>query len=1174
MQAGETGYNPVFVEFNFEEVGVERTLESFCRSLALALLLILGTAAGTRAASVELISKADPTPDSSGTSFSSGMSADGRYVLFHSVAPNLVSGQVDTNGFYDLFLRDRVASTTTLISHAAGKPNVSGHAPYQYDPNYYSANATLSADGRYVAFISFWTDLVPDPSGTNASGDVYLWDRVTGATTLVSHAAGDPATMADGFAIDVRISADGGTVAFSSSASNLTAGQVPAVEGRRFNVFLYNRASGAVTLVSHHSGAPAMGGNADSSLPALSSDGAYVAFGSRASDLIPGFSSQQDSVYVYQRATGAVSLISHAAGAPLGAPNGGSGNVHISADGRWIAFTSAATNLIAGELPNVSSYATNAFLFDRAAGALRLVSHITASPLTPGNASDLALSADGRYLAFDSPALDMVPGQVNLSNGSNVFVYDRAANATTLVSHNRDSATTTPASSSSGGASLSADGRYIAYQSQAVDLVPHQTDAANSFDVFVYDQSARTTVLASHVRTSLTTAANGISNSPRISDDGSVVAFGSYATDLAAGQVDPNGFEDLFLFDRKSAEVTEISQAAPDLPATTPIGPSSSADLSADGRYVVFASQASGLVAGQVDTPYATDPYGDPHGTWDVFLRDRVAGKTTLLSRSKASPPTSAGGFFPALSADGNFAAFSVPAHDANGQSQSRFTVYDRAADALILANHLPGSAQPDGVVYGRPALSADGRWIAYVCSECHLIPGEQSGRQFGGQALDVYLYDRVTNTNTLVSHASGFPATTGDRDSQEPRISADGRFVVFNSYAGDLAAGQTGPPSTANVFVFDRTTGAVTLVNHMAGSPAAASGPSYDAMISADGRWIAYQSAAADLVPGQVDIDGTLDVFLYDQVAGSTVLVSHAISSPAAAGTTSQTYFYGGDTPLSLSADGRWIAFASPATDLVPGEVNPNQYSAIYLYDRTTGAVSLVSSAAGSATVTSYATQPGISADGSRLTFLSPETNLIPGQGASRFVTLYLQERASGARTQIGRVEEKASYPDGITTNVSFVTRFSANGGVIAFTSDSPLVAGDFNQNWDPFVYDAAAQGGPVTVPPCTLFNGALRSNVRKPLIGVGAAGACGVPAGAQQVQIRLTVSRQTGKGNVRLFAGTATAPLGILRFDRGANRSAAFTVPLGNGAFALLPFVAGNGTVRVTLEIDGYVP
>ena len=142
----------------------------------------------------------------------------------------------------------------------------------------------------------------------------------------------------------------------------------------------------------------------------------------------------------------------------------------------------------------------------------------------------------------------------------------------------------------------------------------------------------------------------------------------------------------------------------------------------------------------------------------------------------------------------------------------------------------------------------------------------------------------------------------------------------------------------------------------------------------------------------------------------------------------------------------------------------------------------------------------------------------------------------------------------------------------MIAFTSDSPLVAGDFNQNWDAFVYDAAAQGGPVTVPPCALFSGVLRSNVRKPLI---AAGACGVPAGAKQVQLKLTVSQGTGKGNVRLYPGNVTAPpSGILRFTRGATQSASFTQPLGNGAFALLPFVAGNGTVRVGVEVDGYTP
>ena len=118
---------------------------------------------------MELISKADPVPDSFGTSYLSGMSTDGRYVLFHSTAPNLVSGQVDDNGFYDLFLRDRVAGTTTLISHAMARPSVAGQGAQPFDPHFFVTDASLSADGRYVAFISFWTDLVPNPGAPIAA---------------------------------------------------------------------------------------------------------------------------------------------------------------------------------------------------------------------------------------------------------------------------------------------------------------------------------------------------------------------------------------------------------------------------------------------------------------------------------------------------------------------------------------------------------------------------------------------------------------------------------------------------------------------------------------------------------------------------------------------------------------------------------------------------------------------------------------------------------------------------------------------------------------------------------------------------------------------------------------------------------------------------------------------
>jgi Tol biopolymer transport system component len=1156
---------------------VQQTLGFLYRSAVLVLLLMTSLAAAAAAGPVELISKADPVPDSYGTSSVSAMSADGRYVLFQSDAPNLIPGQVDGNGFPDLFLRDRVAGTTTLISHAAGKPDVAGHAPGgDFDPDSYNLDADISADGRYVVFVSLWTDLVPGQSGLDGAGNVFLWDRVTGTTTLVSHASGDPAAATAGLSFGARISADGNYVAFVSDGNDLVAGQTPSAAGVRFNIYLYHRPSGSLTLISHRSGDLTTGGGDESVLPVISADGGYVAFVSQASDLIPGLDlAGAQSIFLYQRATGAITLVSHASGSPLGAPNNVSSEIRISADGRWIAFLSLATNLIAGQVPTSSTYPKNAFLYDRVSGELRLVSHTTASPQTPGFASSLAMSADGRYVAFDSGAPDLVPGQVNLAAGGNVFVYDRVANATSLVSHNRDSATTTPSSPGSGGPSLSADGRYIAYVSVAVDLVPHQTDVPNGLDVFVYDQNAGTTVLASHVRASLTTAANGPSNSPRLSADGGVVAFGSRATDLAEGQVDPNGLQDLFLFERRSAEVTALSRPVPDLPAVTPIGPSSSADISADGRYVVFASEAAGLVPGQVDTPYVNDLEDGERGTWDVFLRDRTTGKTTLLSRSQTSPPTAASGFMPALSADGKFAAFVAPDRGPNGEPLGRLYVYARETDTLILANHAPGApGRPDGVPRNRAALSADGRFVAYVCSACDLVPGQRDGEGGQGESLNVFLYDRVTGTNTLVSHAAGSPTTTGDRDSQEPRISADGRFVVFSSMASDLVAGQAGPSGAPNVFVFDRATGAVALVNHVAGSATTAAGNAYDAALSADGRWIAFRSGATNLVPGQIDTNGKTDVFLYDRVSGGTVLVSHASSSRVTAGSADLDY-YAGNIPVSLSADGRWVVFASQATDLVPGGVNPAQAVTVYLYDRTSGGVTLVGSAAGPPNVASQALEPGISADGSRITFLSTASNLVPGQSSGSLLNLFVQDRITGSRTLAGQV---GPFPNGVSINLSVIPRLSADGRRIAFTSFSPLVPGDFNGSWDAYVFDDAATvppGGPVQVPPCTLFGGSLHSNARKVL---KVAGSCGVPAGVKQVAVKLTVSQGTGQGNVQLYPGNVRTPsAGILRFERGVIRTAGFTLSLstnGTGTIALLPFVRGNGTVRVSVEIDGYTP
>jgi Tol biopolymer transport system component len=1130
-------------------------------------LLILILAAGSAAAgTIDLISKADPSPDTIGGSFFSSASADGRYVVFESDAPNLVPGQVDTNFFYDVFLRDRVAGTTTLITHASGNPgNLNVASPAE--GSLLALDAGISADGRYIAFISVGIDLVPGVTDANRASDVFLYDRVTGATTLISHAAGNPATTANARIDGCRISADGNYVVFASSATNLVAGQTVPPPGEEVsNVFLYQRSSGALTLIGH--------GNGPSVSPEISADGGFVVFLSSATDLVPGQTDTNggQDVFLYERASGAVSLVSRASGSSVRTGSQFSGDAHVSADGRWIAFTSSSNNLLAGQ---IDGFTPDAFLFDRVTGQMRLASHTAGSPQTAAGlfslGGNIAMSTDGHYVTFVSQAANLVAGQVNLGTGPNVFVYDRIADQASLVSHAPGSPATSPAGSDSRRPSLSADGRYVAFESTA-SLVSHQNNPASvAVNVFVYDQVAGTMVLASHGKGSLTEGANDFSSLAFINPDGSVVAFSSYATDLGAGQFDPNHFLDLFLFDRKSADLASLTQRDSEIPPATPYGPSTAGGISADGRFVAFVSRANGLIPGQIDQPWAFAGSDRELGNWDVFLRDLTTGKTTLVSRSTSSPLTAAGGFEPALSADGQFLAF-VSRPNSDGALGPLY-LYDRTVDSLTLITHTPGSpAVAEGIPTETPVVSADGRFVAFTCSRCRSDASQPAPNP--SSAEQIFLYDRVTGTNTLVSHVPGSPTTAGDGRSTQPRISADGRFVVFAGTATNLVAGQTGPTSQ-NLFVFDQTTGAVSLVTHTAGSATtAASFFSESPEISADGRWILFESRATDLVTGQ-GATSTVSVFLYDRTSGANLLVSHASTSAVTGGNgDSHPSFFG---PPTMSADGRWIVFQSTATDLVAGVTDANGTVDIYLYDRLSGNVSLVSFAAGTPTTTANQSShtASVSADGSRIAFQSAAANLVSSGATGLVANLFVQERATGVRTLVGR---QYSNDIGVILGTFLKPVMSADGGRVAFTSDAALVPRDFNFNWDVYLFDDSGSTGPPPGPtfPCTAFDGAaLRSNVRQ-VFPVSAL--CGLPATAKQVTVKVTVSEATGKGSVQLYPGNVTRkPPGTLAFQRRQTKAATFTVPLatnGAGTLALLPTVASHGTVHVVVEVEGFIP
>ncbi len=218
----------------------------------------------------------------------------------------------------------------------------------------------------------------------------------------------------------------------------------------------------------------------------------------------------------------------------------------------------------------------------------------------------------------------------------------------------------------------------------------------------------------------------------------------------------------------------------------------------------------------------------------------------------------------------------------------------------------------------GFPAISADGRWITYQSGAPNLVDGDTNATS------DVFLYDRDTGTTRRVSvRSDGGQASNGSGD---PAISGDGRWIAYNSFAPNLVDGDTN--ATDDVFLYDRDTGATRRVSVRSDGGQASAYSGFPA-ISADGRWIAFHSTAPNLVDG--DTNGSADVFLYDRDTGSTRRIS--VRSDGGQANGSSTY-------ASMSTDGRLITYSSNAANLVDGDTN-NQDD-LFVFDRDTGTTRL----------------------------------------------------------------------------------------------------------------------------------------------------------------------------------------------------------------------------------------
>jgi Tol biopolymer transport system component len=1001
-----------------------RVLRASVLTLGLAAAL-LGTAARAESpqARVALVSRVADSQisDTPGAdSYPVSLSADGRFVLFTSLAANVVPGQRDTNGALDVFLLDRATGTTTLVSHAAGAPSTASDSGF-------TASPILSADGRWAAYVSTASNLVPGLLGAHPFNELVLYDRITDTTTLVCHAAGSPATPPDGACGNAALSADGRYLAFESNATNLVPG--PSGEATQ-NVFLYDRVTDQTVLVSHDP-ASAVPATPRPEAPSLSADGRFVLFRS--------YAGPQPDLYQYDRTTGINTLVSHQSGDPAARGNGASRVGVMSADGGTVTFVSLATDLLPGP-----TFADQVFLWDRLSGAIRLVSHVAGDPLRSDccGVGFVNLSADGGTVVFDGRQRNLVPGPADTYNQSDVFLYHRATETTTRATEDRASTLDFGVGIETG---VSADGQRVLIHSGRTDLVPGLVDGNGDGDLFLYVAGTAGTAgtagmaLVSHTPGSRTTAGNAGSTG-LLSADGRTVALDSSATDLAAGLRDTNAALDLFLYDAGSAQITPLRRA-PDLPSlsaggTSAVSTSPGPSVSANGRWLAFVSDAAALVAGQ----------DDANGGTDVFLRDTQTGTTVLVSHAAGSPARAANGRSdaPAIDRDGRYVAFESTATDLvpgqqDGEDSLDAFLYDRVTGATVLVSH--ASAGANVTAGGElPVVSANGKVVAFQSAGDAVVPGQVNGTGLA----NVFLYDREGGSIAFASRRAGTAATAGAGESVRPALSADGRFVAFLSSSPDLVPGDTN--QSVDIFLFDRAAGTTTLVSRSAAFPGqTANGDSLLPVISADGRFVAFVSLATDLVPGGSPDFGQ-QVYLYDRVSRRMELASHAAGSPGTPGN-------GPSDQPALDAEGRFLVFTSEASNLTVG--SPAAGNNVFLYDRANRKATRVDRPfPGPNDGDSFSSGPAaISADGRRVAFTSQGTNLVPGQAdANSIADLFLYDRAE--RTTV-LLDHRVSSPVAVAAaGADGPFAFAANGRCVAFESpSSDLVSFDFNERKDVFL-------------------------------------------------------------------------------------------------------------------------
>ncbi len=791
---------------------------------------------------------------------------------------------------WTLALAATIALVTAAPATAAGPGSTlwagvpTGFGPFSqslanagYDTAYASSSdrVDVSDDGRFIAF-SAESDGISTEDDNRFIG-IFVRDRIAGTTTLVSRSAGAGAA-ANGHSIHPSISDDARLVAFTSFATNLD----PADTDTLSDIYVRDMHTGAVTLVSRAPGAAGDKGNGESSAPDISGNGLAVAFATESTNFVALDADVTDDIYVRRLDTSTTTLASRAGGSKA---NGLSRNPSISESGSRVAFTSRATNLDAGDAD-----ATEDVYLRDLVGITALLSRADGNAGVKANsaASGVVLSGDGFSAAFSTQADNIDDaGNADSDAASDVYVRNLSVPGgdTTLISRATGNAGA-KADQNSFLPTINDAGTRIAFISEGDNLGVATTDER---PIFIRDLGVApdTTTLVSSTSADVAGTRSGYA---AFAGAGPALAFAARGPSF--GQ---SALEYSQVFFRAPPAAVELMSVVPGLSSPAFHGANLGHDgdrvVSGDGRYVVFSSTS----------PIFGLP---PEGKSQILRRDLLSGATLVVSRGPGLDGPLANGFVdvPTISDDGQrvaFRSFASNLHLDDPATDEDVIVRDVATGETFLASRADGlsGASPVGLIDGSPRIAADGRHVVFASPSATLVPGDGNGK------TDVFVRDLSTGSTVLASRADGAAGALGNGNSEDADVTADGRFVAFETLAANFGDGDAN--ALSDIFVRDLVAGTTRLVSRAPGAAGARTG-GRDPVISGDGKVAGFLTTSALL-----GLDGaTFAVAVRDLTAATTVVASRASGSTGAL--PDEWVDIG-----SLSSDGSLIAFSSRATTL-----------------------------------------------------------------------------------------------------------------------------------------------------------------------------------------------------------------------------------------------------------------